>query len=500
MKEEVLLTAQNIDKRFGITHALNNVTIEIARGDVMGLIGENGSGKSTFSSIISGMQRPDSGTITWKGQEFRPQSMVEAQAAGISMVVQEMGTISGISIADNIFLGKEKDFRRGPFIDKKAMQKKAAELLAKVGMKDTSPTDRIDTLSFENRKLVEIARALYGNPDLFIFDETTTALSQKGRDVVYRIMEEYQKENKSVLFISHDLEELISVSTKVTVLRDGAKVAVLDKEEISPDRVKELMVGRKITEEYYRTDFDGSYGDEVVMKATHLTAGTILEDFSLELHKGEILGIGGLTDCGMHDLGKALFGLIKPLTGSVTVYSQDTIIKSAYGAIRNKIGYVSKNRDLEALDMNASIKENITLPSLDLLSNWFLISSQKEKKFAKDEIESLSIKCSSELQLCKSLSGGNKQKVSIAKWLGNQSEIFIFDCPTRGIDVIVKAALYQLMIQLKAQGKSIIMISEELTELIGMCDRIMILKDGKLSGSFERSEDLTDHVLIQKMV
>ena len=150
--------------------------------------------------------------------------------------------------------------------------------------------------------------------------------------------------------------------------------------------------------------------------------------------------------------------------------------------------------------MNASIKENITLPSLDLLSNWFLISSQKEKKFAKDEIESLSIKCSSELQLCKSLSGGNKQKVSIAKWLGNQSEIFIFDCPTRGIDVIVKAALYQLMIQLKAQGKSIIMISEELTELIGMCDRIMILKDGKLSGSFERSEDLTDHVLIQKMV
>lgn len=500
MKEEVLLTAQNIDKRFGITHALNNVTIEINRGDVMGLIGENGSGKSTFSSIISGMQKPNEGTIIWKGKEFKPQSMVEAQSAGISMVVQEMGTISGISIAENIFLGKEKNFRHGPFVNKAAMQKKAAELLAKVGMTDVNPMDRIDGLSFENRKLVEIARALYGNPDLFIFDETTTALSQKGRDVVYKIMEEYKKENKAVLFISHDLEELISVSTKVTVLRDGTKIAVLEKSEMSPDKIKELMVGRKITEQYYRTDFDGSCSDEVVMQATHLTAGTILEDFSLELHKGEILGIGGLTDCGMHDLGKALFGLIKPLTGSVTVYSQKTIIKSAYGAIRNKVGYVSKNRDLEALDMNSSIKENITLPSLDLLSNWFLINSKKEKKFAKDEIESLSIKCSSELQLCKSLSGGNKQKVSIAKWLGNQSEIFIFDCPTRGIDVIVKAALYQLMIQLKAQGKSIIMISEELSELIGMCDRIMILRDGKLSGSFERSENLTDRTLIQKMV
>ncbi len=500
MNDEVLLTAQNIDKRFGITHALNDVTLEINRGDVMGLIGENGSGKSTFSSIISGMQKPDIGTITWKGKDFKPQSMVEAQAEGISMVVQEMGTISGISIADNIFLGKEGDFRHGLFVDKKAMNKKAAELLAKVAMDDTDPETRIDSLSFENRKLVEIARALYGNPDLFIFDETTTALSQKGRDVVYKIMEQYKKENKAVLFISHDLDELIHTSTKVTVFRDGAKIAVLEKSEMSSEKIKELMVGRKITEQYYRTDFDGNYSNEVVMKATHLTAGNILENFNLELHKGEILGIGGLTDCGMHDLGKALFGLMKPLTGNVTVYSENTEIRSAYGAIRNKVGYVSKNRDFEALDINSSIKENITLPSLDLLKNGFLISSAKEKKFAKNEIESLSIKCSSELQLCKSLSGGNKQKVSIAKWLGNQSEIFIFDCPTRGIDVIVKAALYQLMIQLKAQGKSIIMISEELTELIGMCDRIMILKDGKLSGSFERSQDLSDHMLIQKMV
>lgn len=500
MSQEVLLTAQDIDKRFGITHALNHVTMEVKRGDVMGLIGENGSGKSTISSIISGMQKPDEGTVLWKGKEFQPQNMVDAQAAGISMVVQEMGTVPGITIAENIFLGKETDFRRGRFISRKAMNRKAGELLSKVGMGDKDPEDRIDTLSFENRKLVEIARALYGNPDLFIFDETTTALSQKGRDVVYRIIEEYKKKNKAILFISHDLDELISVSTKVTVLRDGTKIAELGKAEMSPEKIKELMVGRKITEQYYRTDFDGACSDEVVMKATHLTVGNILEDFNLDLHRGEILGIGGLTDCGMHDLGKALFGLMKPLTGKVTLSSQDIAVKNAYGAIRNKIGYVSKNRDLEALDMNSSIRENISLPSLDLLSNWCFISGKKEKKFVRNQVDALSIKCSSELQLCKSLSGGNKQKVSIAKWLGNQSEIFIFDCPTRGIDVIVKAALYQLMIQLKAQGKSIIMISEELTELIGMCDRIMILKDGKLSGSFDRSKDLTDHELIQKMV
>ncbi len=426
--------------------------------------------------------------------------MVEAQAKGISIVIQEMGTIPGISIAQNIFLGKEKDFRKGPGISKKAMTRKAAELLARVGMEKVNPEAPIDSLSFEDRKLVEIARALYGSPDLFIFDETTTALSQKGRDVVYQIMDQYRKEGKSVLFISHDLEELIHVSNKVTVLRDGAKVATLDESEMSAEKIKEYMVGRKITEQYYRTDYDAKISSEVVLKAEHLTAGGMLEDFSMELHKGEILGIGGLTDCGMHDLGKTLFGLIKPLTGSVTVVSENKTVKNAYSAIRSKIGYVSKNRDQEALDMNASIRDNITLPSLDLMTRWHMISKKQEKRFAANEIESLSIKCSSDVQLCKSLSGGNKQKVSVAKWLGNQSEIYIFDCPTRGIDVIVKAALYQLMIQLKAQGKSIVMISEELTELIGMCDRIMILKDGKLSGAFERSKELTDHMLIQKMV
>lgn len=500
MSGEVLLKAQNIDKRFGITHALNQVDLEINKGDIMGLIGENGSGKSTFSSIISGIQKADSGTVIWKGEEFHPQSMVEAQAKGISIVVQEMGTIPGISIAQNIFLGKEKDFRKGPSVSKKAMTRKAAELLARVGMEKVNPEAPIDSLSFEDRKLVEIARALYGSPDLFIFDETTTALSQKGRDVVYQIMDQYRKEGKSVLFISHDLEELIHVSNKVTVLRDGSKVATLDEAEMSAEKIKEYMVGRKITEQYYRTDYDAKISSEVVLKAEHLTAGNMLEDFSMELHKGEILGIGGLTDCGMHDLGKTLFGLIKPLTGSVTVVSENKTVKNAYSAIRSKIGYVSKNRDQEALDMNASIRDNITLPSLDLLTRWHMISKKQEKRFAANEIESLSIKCSSDAQFCKSLSGGNKQKVSVAKWLGNKSEIYIFDCPTRGIDVIVKAALYQLMIQLKAQGKSIVMISEELTELIGMCDRIMILKDGKLSGAFERSQELTDHMLIQKMV
>jgi ribose transport system ATP-binding protein len=497
---KVLLKAQEIDKSFGITHALDHVTIEIGKGDVMGLIGENGSGKSTFSSIISGIQKADSGTIVWKGQEFRPQSMVEAQVRGISIVVQEMGTVPGISVAQNIFLGNEKDFRKGLNISRKTMTRKAAELLARVGMEWVDPEEPIDRLSFEDRKLVEIARALYGSPDLFIFDETTTALSQKGRDVVYKIVEEYRQENKAVLFISHDLDELIHVSTKVTVLRDGKMVAVLGKSEMSPEKIKELMVGRKITEEYYRTDYKAEYGDEVVLRAKHLTAGSVLEDFSMELHKGEILGIGGLTDCGMHDLGKALFGLIKPLTGSVTVLPQNRQVKNAYFAIRNKIGYVPKNRDQEALDMNASIRDNITLPSLGLLTRWHMISKKKEKQFAADAIKSLRIKCSSDMQLCKSLSGGNKQKVSVAKWLGNRSKIYIFDCPTRGIDVIVKAALYQLMVQLKAQGKSIVMISEELTELIGMCDRIMILKDGKLSGTFERSKELTDHMLIQKMV
>lgn len=500
-EREILLKTEEIRKTFGPTKALAGVSICVGRGEVRGLVGENGSGKSTLSSIIAGVQKADSGKIYLEGKLFEPTNMVEAQAQGVSMIVQEMGTIPGISVAENLFVGKEEEFAKGGFVRKRRMCQAAEEILEQIGITGIDPAAPVLSLNFEDRKLVEIARAMYSVPRLLIIDETTTALSQRGREIVYKIMNDMREKNGSVLFISHDLDELISVCDCVTVLRDGLLAGELERGEMHPDRLRSLMVGRELSGAYYRTDFDGSCGEEAVLEIRDLTAGDVLENFSCVLHKGEILGIGGLTDCGMHDLGRAAFGVEKPITGQVILSETGLEVKDPQNAIRNKIGYVSKNRDQEAIIVSASILDNITLPSLSLLKNRIgIISPQRERRLAEKEREEMNIKCNSVGQFIRTLSGGNKQKVVFAKWLGNHSEIFILDCPTRGIDIGVKATMYALMYQLKKEGKSIILISEELPELIGMSDRILILKDGMLTGEFKRSETLDEHQLIQCMI
>jgi ribose transport system ATP-binding protein len=358
----------------------------------------------------------------------------------------------------------------------------------------------INQLNFEERKIVEIARAMYANPDLLIIDETTTALAQRGRGILYNLIKRMHEENKAVLFISHDLDELISICNTITVLRDGEVIDTLEKEQISIEKMRTLMVGRELTGSYYRADYDGSFGEEAVLEAQNVTSG-ILESFSLELHKGEILGIGGLADCGMHELGRVLFGIDKPITGKVTLKRNNIAVTDPKTAIRNGMAYVSKERDREAIILSASVKDNVVLPSLQSLSRTLgLITKKSETKMTDEQIKTLSIKCRDGNQLCKELSGGNKQKVVFSKWLAKKSDILILDCPTRGIDVGVKAAMYSLMTELKAQGKSIVMISEELLELIGMSDRILVIKDGKLQAELRRSEDLSERQIIQYII
>ncbi len=499
MGNDVILRSNNIVKHFGQTHALNGISIEVKRGEIIGLIGENGSGKSTFSSIISGVYPATSGSLELNGQPYKPSNTMDAQRHGISMVTQEMGTLPGIRVADNIFLGREEAFTHHGVVNRKEMYEAAKVAMEKVGIGDIKPEASISTYSLEDRKLIEVVRAIYTDPEIFIVDETTTALSQRGRNIIYQLVRKFQSENKSVIFISHDLEEIMEICTQLIVLRDGDFIAKLDKSEFEEEKIKELMVGRKLTGNYYRSDYDGSFQDEVVLKAEQIYKSHTLEDVSLELHKGEILGIGGLTDCGMHDLGKILFGIEKPLYGRVTI-NGNLEIKDAGTAIKNKIGYVSKNRDQEALILSASILDNTVLPSMSMISKGGLIFRSAEKKFTQKQVENMSIKCREIGQDVRDLSGGNKQKVVFGKWLGNESEIFILDCPTRGIDIGVKAFMYQLMYRLKQEGKSIIMISEELPELIGMSDRIMIMKDGKIQKTFSRSADLNESVLIKEMV
>lgn len=499
MSKELLLKCEHIFKSFGPTKALSDVHLEVSRGEIRGLIGENGSGKSTLSSIIAGVQPCDSGEMVFKGENYKPHNMIEAQKKGISMVVQEQGTISNISVAANIFIGKEELFRKGIYLGIQKMNQEAQKILDQIGAGHIRAAAPINSLNFEDRKLVEIARAMYDDPEIFIVDETTTALSQKGRSIVYQIMKDMSAKGKAILFISHDLDELMSICNAITVLRDGQFIATMNKEEMNVYQMRLYMVGREISDDYYRTDMDGSFSDEVVLRAVNVTNGPVLENFSFELHKGEILGFGGLSECGMHELGRAVFGADRLLTGQIEL-ADGTVIKHPGQAIAKGIAYVSKNRDQEAIILQDTIQNNIVLPSLPQLERAGYISPKKEKELAEEEIEALHVKCEGGEQIVNELSGGNKQKVVFAKWIGNKSDILILDCPTRGVDIGVKVAMYQLMYQLKKEGKSIIMISEELPELIGMSDRVMILKDGKLSGTFSRSSDLSEADLIHYII
>lgn len=495
----VFLKCSQISKSFGLTKALSKVDLEVKRGEIHGLIGENGSGKSTISSIIAGVQPYDSGEMFLNGEPYSPQTMIEAQQKGVAMIVQESGTINRITVAANIFINKEERFRTGPFFDKKKMNAAAKEILEKIGAGDIDPDASINTLNFEERKLVEIARCMHDNPELLIVDETTTAISRRGREIIYDIMRKMAAENKAVLFISHDLEELVAVCTKVTILRDGCLITSLEQGEMNTHNMKMHMIGRTISDNYYRGDFDGSYGEEVVLKAEHVSNGPVLEDFSFELHKGEILGFGGLSECGMHELGRAVFGADNILTGTVEVVGRGMIRKPS-DAIGFRVAYVSKNRDTESIIQNDTIRNNIVLPSIKKLEKKSFISPKAEKKLVSHEIEEMSIKCEDMEQMVNQLSGGNKQKVVFAKWLGNESDIFILDCPTRGIDIGVKVTMYQMIYALKKAGKSVILISEELPELIGMSDRLMILKDGRLAKTFHRSADLKESDIIHYMI
>lgn len=498
MSARELFRAEKVNKTFGLTRALVEVDVRIMSGEIRGLIGENGSGKSTFSSIAAGIQPADSGTFWLCGEEYHPTSTVDAMDQGVSMVVQEQGTVSDITVAANIFLGKEGDFSKLGIMNLSAMYRKAKEILEDIGVPEINPTDMIDKLSFEERKLVELARGFYNPPKLWIVDETTTALNMSGREILYRLMRRVKANGGSVLFISHDIDEIMTMCDSLTILRDGVITANLEKSEFDEDKIKQLMIGREISGHYYRVDQKENYDDEVVLEAKNLT-GHGLKGISLSLHRREILGIGGLGDSGMHELGKFLYGLYH--SGKSEVIKEGNVqIKSPSQSVEEGLAYVSKNRDRESMMPLCSIKDNICLPSLKLLSKGGYISRKKEKVLATQWAEKMEVKAESIEQYCSYLSGGNKQKVVLAKWLGRGSDILILDCPTRGIDIGTKAAIYHLIEEMKAQGKSIILISEEMAELIGMSDRILMLRDGKISGEYLRSEGLTEAKLIESMI
>ena len=498
---EVRLQVRNISKNFGITKALQNVSFDVNKGEVHALIGENGSGKSTLTNMLTGIYPMETGTFTLDGVEIHPHNQVEANDLGISIIVQELGTLSGLTVAENIFLGHEDRFIKHGFRNTIAMNAEANRLLKEYGFDHIKAGAMVDDYNFEDRKLIEIVKATYFHPKIVVIDETTTALSQEGREELYKHMERIRNEGNTIIFISHDLSEILDKSDTVTILRDGIYIDTLKAKDLDQDKLKKLMVGREVTGDYYRSDYGEKISDEVVLSVRNVTVPGIIHDVSFDLHQGEILGFGGLSESGMHEIGKAIFGASYDREGEV-VLADGTHINDIPTAIRKSIAYTSKDRDNESVVLNQSIGDNIIMPSLNYLSYGHtpFINWKRAREFANEYAKEMSVKMQSTDQFVSELSGGNKQKVVLARWIGKGSNIVVLDSPTRGIDIGVKQDIYQLMNHMRKNGKSIIMISEELMELIGMCDRIIIMKDGAVSGEVLRSPDLNEQKLIAMMV
>ena len=497
---EIRLQVKNLSKSFGITKAVQDVSFNIEKGTVHALIGENGSGKSTLTNMLTGIYTIDSGQFILDGKEIYPKNQVEANDEGVSIIVQELGTLDGLTVAENIFLGHEKRFVKMGIKNTAAMNREANDLLKKYGFEKIKASDLVDDYSFEDRKLVEIVKATYFDPKIVVIDETTTALSQEGRENLYKHMNRIRSEGNTIIFISHDLQEVLEMSDFITVLRDGIYIDTVKSSDVTEDDLKKLMVGREVTGDYYRPDYGEAISDEVVLSAKGVTVPGLINDVTFDLHKGEILGFGGLSESGMHEVGRAIFGASFDREGSVTL-ADGTEIKDITTAISHSIAYTSKDRDNESVVMNQSIGDNICLPSLDdLASNLHLLSGKKMKEFANKNAEEMSVKMVNTDQFVSDLSGGNKQKVVLARWIGKDSDILVLDSPTRGIDIKVKQNIYQLMDRMRKNGKSIIMISEEMAELIGMCDRIIVMKDGHINGELLRDPNMDESTLIEKMV
>ena len=500
---EVRLQVQNLCKTFGITKAVQNVSFDINKGEVHALIGENGSGKSTLTNMLTGIYTIDSGHFILDGKEIHPKNQVEANDEGVSIIVQELGTLSGLTVAENIFLGHEDRFVKRGIKNTREMNREAQSLLEKYGFGRIKASDLVDDYNFEDRNLVEIVKATYFSPKIVVIDETTTALSQEGREELYKHMNRIRAEGNTVIFISHDLPEVLRMSDTITILRDGVYIDTVKSADVNEDDLKRLMVGREVTGDYYRSDYGEDISDEVVLSVRDVTVPGQIENVSFDLHKGEILGFGGLSESGMHEVGKACFGASFDRKGTVTL-KDGTAVNDIPTAIRSSIAYTSKDRDNESVVMNQSIGDNICLPSLQGKDNpltWKgFLKWGRMKALANENAKEMSVKMVNTNQFVSELSGGNKQKVVLARWIMKDSDILVLDSPTRGIDIKVKQDIYQLMDKMRKSGKSIIMISEELMELIGMCDRILIMKDGRVNGELKRSPELDENSLIEKMV
>jgi len=498
---EPILEIRGLNKHFGATHANKNIDFTLNKGEIRGLIGENGSGKSTLISQIAGIHFPDSGEMRVNGEVYRPQTALDAYEHKISMVLQELGVVGNLPVGINVFFGRLSQFAKGGLIDLSAMNRATAEEFKKWELPMPPLGKFTGTMMIETRKIVELVRALSIDPEIVLLDEITQSLSLNNRQKLYELLERLKSMGRSVIVITHDVDEMIEITDVITVLRDGEVVGEVVSAETTADEVRRMMVGRDISGDYYRADNLVDYDDEVVLEVKDLTVPGELEDISFQVHAGEILGFCGLSDSGIHSVGKAVYGLSKASSGAVLLTAKNTKIKNPSKALKNNIGYVPKDRDSEALMINDSIRENFSLPSLGELSGGVgFVPPWSMRKLSTEMVSRLSVKCRDISQTVNALSGGNKQKINLGRWLAKDLQLLILDCPTRGVDVGVKAYIYSLMKEAKKKKIATILISDELTEVLGMADRLIVMKDGKMTRLIKRNEEFTEHAIIEVMI
>ena len=487
---EKVLELANISKRFTGVQALDDVSFDVLPGEIHALLGENGAGKSTLIKVVSGVHQPDTGVIHINGQPTIINSPREAQTFGIATIYQELSLYPELSVAENIFMGHAPRNRFG-LIDWGQMRERSKEILASLNIHDLDVRRKVGALSVGNRQRVEIAKALSLDARILIMDEPTAALTEADVDRLFDIMRLLQERKVAIVYISHRLGEVFTMGDRVTVLRDGKYIGTKPVSETSEDDLINMMVGRTIENLFPKLDAEIG---EPVLEVRDLVRKTTTRGISLQLRTGEIVGLAGLVGSGRSELAQVIFGFTPAESGQILIDGKSVRIKNPGQAMRHGIAYVPEDRSTQGLIKQMDIRANTSLTVLRMLSKNTFINRKKEITLAQETIKKLSIRAYSPLQLVAKLSGGNQQKVVVGKWLATNPRVLIMDEPTRGIDVGAKSEIHRLMSELAQQGMAILMISSELPEILGMSDRVLVMREGRIAAEFNRDDAMQENI------
>jgi len=483
-----LLTIEGVSKSFPGVQALKDVQLNLNNGEVLALVGENGAGKSTLMKVLSGIYKRDEGIIKLNNQEINIEGPLQAQKLGIAIIHQEMNLMPHLTVAQNILIGREPRKWFGIACDDKELNRRAKILLDELSL-SLEPTQVVGNLTVAKQQMVEIAKALSYDSKIIIMDEPTSALTQSETEVLFKIINNLRKSGKGIIYISHRMEELTKISDRITVFRDGKYIDTLVTKDTQISKIISLMIGREVAQDL-RPETVRKFSDkEVALEVKGLSTKNLLKDISFQLHKGEILGFAGLMGAGRTELALAIVGKDQITEGQIIVDGKNVKINNPSDAVSNGIGYLSEDRKRFGVLLNQDVKFNIVLSNLRKITSKFgFVNNNQSRVSSTTAVKNLSIRTPSIDQMVKNLSGGNQQKVVIGKWLTRETDVLIFDEPTRGIDVGAKDEIYKLLQELANQGKSIIMISSELPEILRMSDRILVMCEGRVTGILSNKE------------